>query len=74
MLAVVVLYVSEERPGEGVGGVCDEEEVAGEGEEGEECEEGGAVFYALFPGGGERVEEGAGERHCGRITWGNGGF
>lgn len=55
------------------GGVGDEEEVAGECEEGGEREEGSAVLYAVLSGG--REEEWTGERgHCWVGDWGMSGF
>lgn len=61
-MAAVVLYVCEEGLGEVHGGVGNEEEVAGKGEEGEEGEEGGAVLYTVLQahGGAGGEEEGHG--------------
>lgn len=42
--AVMVLHVSEEGPGEGAGGVGNEEKIAGKGEDGKEGKEGSTVF------------------------------
>lgn len=68
MWAVMVSNVGEEGPGELEGGVSDEEEVAGECEEGEEGDEGGAVLRAVFPWRAEWVEERHWERHLWRAN------
>lgn len=69
--AVMILHVSEEGPGAVEGGVGDEEEVAGEGEERDEREEGRAQFFALLSGG---REEEARVRHRWRVYKGVAGF